>query len=261
MPDALLAVFAVTTVVLLAGTLYSISYGTYLDTSNPLLAHLLHPLHASHYFAAKSNPLNVYFIKRSWGWTSAVFLALWVTSPPSTRTARRLGKWFLETLAWMVFTMWFFGPAIIDRVTVASGGECILHVPAGQHISVPSEFCYTKSTISPQTHPSLFTDTTVPLVDFHAIPRLRRGHDVSGHIFLLTMSILFLADQIRASSRVREMWTTSHTVAVTAAWVLIVIWVFSCGTTGLYFHNPLEKLSGFCASALSFRYCHHIFDG
>src|ERR1700722_16896824 len=157
MADERLSLFIILFLTLLIGTLYSVMFHTYLDTSNPLLANLPHPLHASHYFAAKSNPLNVYFIKKAWGWTSAAFLALWLTSPSSIRTGKRAFKWIAGTAAWMIFTMWFFGPAIIDRVIVASGGECIVNIPTGDHISVPAEFCYTKSTISPSTHPHLFT--------------------------------------------------------------------------------------------------------
>ena len=63
------------------GTAYSVLFGTYLDTSNPLLTHLPHPLSDTHYFASKKNFLNVYFIKKAWGWTSAVFLFSWFTTP------------------------------------------------------------------------------------------------------------------------------------------------------------------------------------
>ena len=73
-------IIALSTIVLF-GTAYSVVYSTYLDTSNPLLTHLPHPLHKTHYFASKKNLLNVLFIKKLWGWTSAAFLALYFTSP------------------------------------------------------------------------------------------------------------------------------------------------------------------------------------
>ena len=72
-----------------------------------------------------------------------------------------------------------------------------------------------------------------------------RGHDVSGHIFLLTMSILFLTDQITHSLRHDALWTAAHNLAVTANTVLIGIWVFATYTTAVYFHTPFEKLTGF----------------
>jgi hypothetical protein len=251
--DTRLIWLVIVSLVVFTGTFYSVLNETYLDTSNPLLANLPHPLEASHYFARKSNPLNVYFIKLTWAWTSGAFFLLWATSPPSQRTLSRVGKWLLETAVWWLFTAWFFGPAIFDRVIVASGGECILHVPAGagDDISVPMEFCFAKSTVSTTTHPHLFIGQTL-LGDFHAVPRLRRGHDVSGHLFLLTMSILFLVDQLRSSTRVRESWSIAHKAAVALNYALVAIWMFSSWTTSVYFHAPSEKLSGFrkCLSYL-----------
>ena len=237
--------------VLSAGTLYSVLNSTYLDTSNPLLAHLPHPLQSTDYFANKSNPLNTIFIKRAWGWTSGAFALLYATSPARIRSSNRLLQYVVVTLAWLAFTGWFFGPPLIERVVVASGGQCVVAVPvSGEVIDVPVEYCYTKSSLSPATHPALFTSLTTDFTTtapWSARPRLRRGHDVSGHIFLLTMSILFLADQVTSSLRSAASWTAAHNFAVTSNVVLIAIWVFATYTTAIYFHTPVEKLTGFRA--------------
>lgn len=252
MPDIRQVALVVVAAVVGGGTIYSVAYDTYLDTSNPLLANLPHPLSATTYWARKSNWLNVYFIKFAWGWTSAAFLLSWLTSPAANRTSSRVVKWVVETGCWMIFTSWFFGPALIDRVIVASGGECIITVPGSDHITLPIEMCYTKSPISHLTHPTLFTDSFVPpRAGWTATPRLRKGHDVSGHIFLLTMSILFLVDQLRPSLRLRVR-TLSHTVAVVANVALIGLWLFASYTTSLYFHSPAEKVSGFSRCPLTF---------
>jgi len=236
-------------VVLSVGTLYSVFNSTYLDTSNPLLAHLPHPLQSSDYFANKSNPLNTVFIKKAWGWTSGAFALLYAASPARLRSSNRLLQYVVVTLAWLAFTGWFFGPPLIERVVVASGGQCVVAVPgSGEVIDVPIEYCHTKSTLSPATHPTLFTSLTTDFTTttpWSARPRLRRGHDVSGHIFLLTMSILFLTDQITHSLRHGALWTAAHNLAVTANTVLIGIWVFATYTTAIYFHTPFEKLTGF----------------
>ena len=235
--------------VLTAGTLYSILNATYLDTSDPLIAHLPHPLQSTHYFASKANPLDTVFIKKAWGWTSAAFVLLYATSPGRTRSWNRLLQYAIVTLAWLAFTGWFFGPPLMERVVVASGGQCVVVVPAsGQIVDVPFEYCYTRSSLSPSTHPTLFSSlaTDFTTVDpWTARPRLRKGHDVSGHVFLLTMSILFLADQITHSLRSTTLWTTSHNLAVVANVVLVGIWIFATYTTALYFHTPFEKLTGF----------------
>ncbi|KAK7472736.1 hypothetical protein VKT23_000846 [Stygiomarasmius scandens] len=251
MPDARWVAFTCMTLTIACGTAYSVLYGTYLDTSNPLIAHLAHPLHKTHYWARKSNFLNVYFIKKAWGWTSAAFWLTWATSSPSARTYPRLLQWLSATICWFIFTASFFGPAIIDRVVVASGGECFVALPSGDSMSVPAEYCYTKSTVTPDSHPHLFTPSMILPAEWTGKPRLRKGHDISGHIFLLTMSVLFLADQLRPSLRTRD-WSALHKWAVVNTTALIGLWIFSAYTTSVYFHSPLEKVTGYLLGLAGF---------
>ena len=242
--------FAAITAILLAGTVYSLVYDTYLDTSDPLLAHLPHKLHATHYFASKRNPLNVYFIKRAWGWTTTVFVLSYATAPPAARTADRLRKYALLTLLWVLFTRWFFGPALLERVVVLSGGECTLALPAGGALTVPAAHCRTRTVLAPATHPALFAGdvSALGLADWSGVPRLRSGHDVSGHVYLLTQAALFLADQLRPAFRAgHRRWGTMHGWALAAHVVLLAVWLFALGTTGVYFHTPFEKVTGYGA--------------
>jgi hypothetical protein len=254
MQDARIAAFAAITGVLVFGTMYSVVYSTYLDTSNPLLTHLPHPMQNTDYFANKSNLLNVIFIKRAWGWTSAAFFFLYFTSPSRVQTKERIFQWLTETGIWLVFTSWFFGPAVLERVIVLSGGECMLPLPAGGVISVPQEYCLTRSSLSPSTHPDLFlASLSLPDTNWHATPRLRRGHDISGHVFLLAMSILFLADQLRSSFRSRPgTWSSSHKLAVGTNVVLVLVWLFAMYTTSVYFHTAFEKATGYLLGVLGF---------
>ena len=248
MLDIRTAAFAAVTGVLLFGTVYSVTYNTYLDTSNPYITNLPHPLGNTDYFANKSNLLNVIFIKRAWGWTSAAFLFLYLTSPSDTQIIERMYKWLAETAIWLVFTSWFFGPAVLERVIALSGGECMLALPTGAVISVPHQYCHAKSPLSPTTHPSLFaTPFLLPESNWHAVPRLRRGHDVSGHVFLLTMCILFLADQLHTSiKRGSTTWPRMHKLAVAMNVTLLSIWLFATYTTSIYFHTAFEKFTGYC---------------
>ena len=248
MPDLRFILWLAISCIVFYGTTYSVLYNTYLDTSNPLFAHLSHPLGHTYYFAAKSNFLNVYFIKVAWGWTSAAFFLLWFTSPPDTRTGGRIAKWVMETGVWLAFTGWFFGPSLLERLVIASGGECLLSLPSGDPVLVPTEYCFSRSFLSPASHPELFQTPSlqsfIPPIDWRAMPRLRRGHDVSGHIFLLTMSVLFLADQLRYTrlSAQRSMW---HTAAIVVNVALIGIWLLASWTTSLYYHIPFEKFTGY----------------
>ncbi|KAE9411303.1 hypothetical protein BT96DRAFT_952415 [Gymnopus androsaceus JB14] len=251
MSDLRLAAFTAITFAVSFGTAYSILYGTYIDTSDPLLAHLAHPLAKTVYWARKSNFINVYFIKLAWGWTSAAFLLLWATSSPSTRTLTRMMQWLVETACWLTFTTWFFGPAVIDRVVLASGGECFVPLPSGDLITVPTNYCLTKSTVTQTTHPDIFSSSLVIPEGWSGIPRLRKGHDVSGHIFLLTMSMLFLADQLRLSLRSGTS-STQHKVAIAANLILMGIWIFASLTTSVYFHSPFEKVTGYVLGLAGF---------
>jgi len=237
--------------ILLFGTLYSVVYNTYLDTSNPLLAHLPHPLSKTHYFATKSNPLNVYFIKKAWGWTTAAFFFSWFTSPPQIRSVHRIFKYFALAIVWLLFTSWFFGPAIFERVIVASGGQCVIALPSGDPVIVPHEFCYEKTTLTPETYPTLFMNSFALPLGWGAVPRLRKGHDVSGHVFLLTLSALFLFDQLRPSFRAAQ-WPPLHRLAIIANIVTIGTCLFAIGTTAVYLHSPFEKLTGFLLGVASF---------
>ncbi|KAF5393381.1 hypothetical protein D9757_000712 [Collybiopsis confluens] len=250
MVDSRLLALTAITLAVSFGTAYSVAYGTYLDTSDPLVAHLAHPLAKSHYWARKSNVLNVYFIKKAWGWTSALFLLSWGTRNPSSRSLSQLVQWLVETACWITFTSWFFGPAVIDRLALASGGECLIPLPSGQQVTVPIEYCFTRSKITPATHPDVFTTSLVLPEGWTGVPRLQRGHDVSGHIFLLTMSILFLSDQLRISLRSGSSngW---HKIAIVLNLALISVWLFSSYITSVYFHSPLEKLTGYGGSFLA----------
>ncbi|KAH9859023.1 inositol phospholipid synthesis and fat-storage-inducing TM-domain-containing protein [Lenzites betulinus] len=253
MPDARAVAFASITSVVLFGTLYSIGYDTYLDTSNPFITSQPHHLHETDYFASKKNPLNVYFTKKLWLWTTATFLFHFLTSPAATRAKARVSQYLIATAVWLSFTSWFFGPPVFDRLTASTGGECVLHLPSGAVFPVPSQYCFTKSTISTTTHPALFpTSLLLPDGEWTGIPRLRKGHDVSGHIFLLTLSTLFLVDQLRRSfapppnarpSDVR--WSSLHRWSVVFGGVVTLVSVFAIYTTSIYFHTPMEKFTGY----------------
>ncbi|KAI0047518.1 hypothetical protein FA95DRAFT_1559065 [Auriscalpium vulgare] len=250
--DLRTAIFLVTALTVLFGTLHSISNETFLDTSDPLLTSLPHPLAATHYFASKRNPLNTIFLKRAWGWTTAAFLPLLFTAP----SARRAAQYALATASWAALAAWFFGPPLLTRLTALSGGECVLHLPGsrGAYVPVPHAYCDAGAAVAPATHPQLFP---LPfLADpgaeaWRVVPRLTRGHDVSGHVFLLTLAVLFTADQLRQSLKLRS-WSRAHTYAVAANVALVVLWVFSLWVTSVYFHSPGEKISGYLLGVASF---------
>jgi len=243
--------------VVVGGTLYSVRHGTYLDTSDPLLTHLAHPLSQSHYFANKANLLNVFFLKKAWAWTTIAFMLLYGTSPAQLKSQERIAKYLTLTGLWILFTSWFFGPALLERFIVLSGGQCVIPLPGdeqGTILQLPTEFCYTRKPVTAATvasHPELFVSGFFQRQDalsetLRIVPRLRSGHDVSGHVFLLTVATLFLIDQLRWSFKGRSYvrWNSLHSWAVAINLLLVGLWVFALWTTSVYFHSPLEKVTG-----------------
>jgi len=243
--------FLLAAVAVAHGTYYSLKHNTYLNTSDPFLTGLPHHLADTHALASKRSPLNVIFLKWSWAWSTAAFLTLFIPSTATSRgprhAIRRVVQWVLASAAWFACAVSFFGPGFLARLASVSGAECGIHL-GPSFVPIPASFCDVGSPVTRAMHPELF-----PLVlvlapetdpDRHFVPRLRRGHDVSGHVFLLTLAVLFLADQLRQTRR------TAHGYARAATGALLALWVFSLWVTSVYFHSPQEKISGFCMSLM-----------
>ncbi|PLB42011.1 putative inositol phospholipid biosynthesis protein Scs3 [Aspergillus candidus] len=130
------------------------------------------------YFARKDNIFNAYFVKIGWLWMTAAFASLVVSQPAYTtavtaaqrprRIAQAVGRYALATLAWYLTTQWCFGPAVIDRGFVITGGGC-----GGGSSSISD------------------ADGLTALVTAAACKgaggRWSGGHDVSGHVFMLVL--------------------------------------------------------------------------
>ena len=79
-----------------------------------------------------------------------------------------------------------------------------------------------------------------------------RGHDVSGHVFLLTLSLLVLADAVAPALALPQRAllparTPIHWYAVLASCSLMLVWLFALLTTAVFFHSPFEKFTGYRA--------------
>jgi len=181
-----------------------------------------------------------------------------------------IGKWLANTLVWVVFAGWFFGPSLFSRITAYSGAECVISIPPppsldtsntipSQLISVPASFCQYRTTVTPETHPALFAHPPVAAFlgsegglqpGFKAVPRLYKGHDVSGHTFLLTLSVLFLVDALVRARRGKVEGVAF--VAQSAGWLLVGLWLVMMGATAVYFHTWQEKASGFAIAVAGY---------
>ncbi|CAD6575953.1 MAG: hypothetical protein TREMPRED_001545 [Tremellales sp. Tagirdzhanova-0007] len=190
---------------MLLGIIISLIFETSLDTSLPH-AHLAE---RAYFFARKSNPLNQLFVKKSWGWTSLVYLLHLAASPPARNSRRsRLAVWILATASWLVFTTWFFGAGLGDRVIALSGGSCVVALPREWDLDpevlqplLPAEFpeiltatnsdqlflplssafCSLRLPLTPKTHPDLFSLLSSTSLVFPTDPVTNTLHPTSSH--------------------------------------------------------------------------------
>jgi hypothetical protein len=144
---------------------------------------------APSYFAKKTNVFNVYFVKRGWAWvTFAYYFFLFThpsTGPPWTlkatlRRLRGMTRHAMVTVWWIFVTQWFFGPAIIDRSFILTGGQCELVQAAAEG----------KVDMDPGRQ--FVTGLACKSVG----GKWKGGHDISGHVFLLVLGSMFLFQEV-----------------------------------------------------------------
>ncbi len=127
---------------------------------------------APSYFAQKSNIFNILFVKVGWFWTTAAFLFFLLThgGPVSRVTPRRvqgLLRYSLITTWWAIVTRWFFGPGLIDRLFLWTGGAC-------------------------QADAGIASAAACKAIGGTWLG----GHDLSGHVFMLVLSSVFLWQEV-----------------------------------------------------------------
>ncbi|KAF7164644.1 hypothetical protein CNMCM6106_001096 [Aspergillus hiratsukae] len=153
----------------------------------------LSPPNPVNYFARKNNIFNLYFVKVGWLWTTLAFVSLLVSQPAYTAASahqpRRLAqaalRYSLATLAWYLTTQWFFGPPIIDRSFVITGGKCARVV--AETSGNPAAAIAQEGSVSAGLE-RLFTAAACKA----AGGTWTGGHDVSGHVFMLVLATSML---------------------------------------------------------------------
>lgn len=144
---------------------------------------------APSYFAKKSNVFNIFFVKQGWAWVTFSYLFFLFTHPTAgpvgsleltPRRLRGLLRYGLVTLWWIFVTQWFFGPAIIDRGFLLTGGQCDL-VELAEAGKVEMDD----------------TRQFVTGVACKAVGgKWKGGHDISGHVFLLVLGSMFIFEEV-----------------------------------------------------------------
>lgn len=210
------------------------------------------------YFADKRNLFNQVFVKQAWAWTTAVWATFvlasflpGVTPPRRTQVVllAHVRRYALATLYWWYLTQstWFFGlvgPSLSHRVLLYTGAECVpsaLSSDGGGMSALVEGKCEGRKG------------------DYWS-----GGHDVSGHTFLLVHSSLFLWETISPSLPSLFPYFFPHAprpspaaapasvrqpnpilqLATLPALALILLWWWMLLMTSLFFHSPVEKVSG-----------------
>ncbi|KAM9939103.1 hypothetical protein OXX80_001414 [Metschnikowia pulcherrima] len=201
---------------------------------------------ASHRAVISNNPLfqgaNSIFIS-DYGdiWLAAGLLAhtlcayLQLKTSKSNLLANRILKYLLHSTFSVLFNVWFFGPSIVERLNVATGGHC------------------TKSGPSAQSMSECRRNPTSSWVD---------GFDISGHYYFVVTSSLLLMDAISRTDKnvtfqesalnysaqdhsiLRQRAQKASKFVSIYAVVLMTIWVMEFCVTSVFFHTAWEKALG-----------------
>ncbi|BFZ55756.1 hypothetical protein PYCC9005_002797 [Savitreella phatthalungensis] len=194
--------------------------------------------HPDSYFAHATNLFNVVFVKNGWFWTTAVFgLHVYRLRPGLRMNA--VARWAIATVAWIFVTQWAFGAPLTDRTMVWTGGVCELAADAAAGKQDPID-ADTKAQAA-----AIITSAACKKI--HG--KLRGGHDLSGHVFLLTHASLFLIYEML------PVLTTGsdlvHDISTRLIGVVVIGWWWMLLMTAAYFHTRKEKFTGLITGLIS----------
>lgn len=214
------------------------------------------------YYTSRGNLINRYFVKLGWFWTISVYFNILFNKVKRGFMNKRLIlisflRVGIITAGWFIFTQWFFGLPIMDRVFIFTGGSCT-------NISENRVPTHLKSLIYQSVSNSkMFASEMIS----SASCRLIRGswdggHDPSGHIFLLTISInLLVWETVVLWSN--EFESLYHMInqdfqglssfilqpfIITIIFVLVEMMMFMM--TVIKYHTLIEQVGGFMAAIM-----------
>lgn len=281
-------VLAVYPVTLILGSLFSVISPTARATrgsstpvsgpSGPLAPSLAADLHLSespaNYFARKNNVFNLYFVKIGWVWLTVAFASLLLFQPiynsssPSSqsqqqarfrRSLQALLRYTIATIVWYFMTQWFFGPPIIDRGFVITGGKCEYVLEKAGKV--------TSDTSTAGRLETLFSAAACKA----AGGAWRGGYDISGHVFMLVLMTAILAfeavgagavgtfpsaraesdgprerkasepDSVLGSGQ-ENASSVARTWSIRLVWGVVILGWWMLFMTAIWFHTWLEKV-------------------
>lgn len=164
--------------------------------------------------------LNTVFVQQvGYVWFTAAFA--WRTYLQAERVANCV-TYALNTAIGVVFHVWCFGPLIVERLNVASGGHCLI---GSEIMSISMHKCR--------------SDPNAIWVD---------GFDLSGHYYFITTLCMLLVHNCIGDAPADNV----HKAASALCAVLVAVWVFEFWITSLFFHTILERLTGLVGIPIAF---------
>ncbi|RAH83503.1 hypothetical protein BO86DRAFT_387763 [Aspergillus japonicus CBS 114.51] len=223
------------------------------------------------YFARKDNVFNLYFVKIGWLWTTFAFVLLLLTQSAYTgsggrgasgntsaaaahrsrRTTQAVIRYALATTAWYLTTQWFFGPALIDRSFVLTGGKCERAIPEAENPYTTTDFGTLATAVACKGAGGAW----------------RGGHDVSGHVFMLVLMTSLIGFEVWGARLSREEVGSKEKEegektdgldqggdadgqdifgvwSVRLAWTVVGLGLWMLLMTAIWFHTWFEKVTG-----------------
>lgn len=227
------------------------------------------------YFSSKRNVFNVVFVKKGWLWVSllagAKGLELYRSANSGSGKSRVTNgqvkgfvlRYILATVWWILFSQWFFGLPLMDRVFRLTGGAC---TPSASTLTLIAT-AQSDDPASASASEAAIQALSAQLAQVTSAKCKALGHswaggvDPSGHMFLLAHGSLYLWFEImlpafnsrQASTTSSSASSTKHnntnkprlsTLAKATAALLFIFWWMMLMTNMYYFHSFLERLSG-----------------
>ncbi|ORX35196.1 hypothetical protein BCR36DRAFT_412894 [Piromyces finnis] len=193
-------------------------------------------------YTKKKSVINQYFAKLGWAWTTLVIFIFYLFSGKTKKSKiYSLIRYIIASLYWFILCKWAFGPGIFNRIQLQYG-KCEVSNKNGEEntfVSATSISCH----------------------------RVHKGHwigfDVSGHVFLLVHSSLFLLEEIWPILRKQASYLLDKNTlpekkqrarktccACILCLIIVFLWFYTLCITTTHYHHFREKIFGFLFPAL-----------
>lgn len=209
------------------------------------------------YFTSRGNLVNTYFVKFGWFWTIFSYSVIIFTKIRKSGINRRLmilsiTKVTIITIGWILFTQWCFGPPLMDRIFIITGGQCDNVLESKIPEKLKKYFSPSSDALQSDYYFSKYISSS-RCKSFQG--SWKGGHDPSGHIFLLTLGITVLVIEsielyTNDENVLNEIWNSDFNLykylSHPSSFVLLVISLdfMMFLMTILKYHSLAEQMAG-----------------